>query len=265
MTPDLDRLPATERMPALFLGHGSPMNAIEDNPFSRSLVALARDLPRPSAALVVSAHWLTPRETRVLSAEHPRTVHDFWGFPPELYAVRYAAAGSPAVARATAEISGAAPDNTWGFDHASWAVLRHVWPDADVPVLELSLDVAAPAAAHVELARKLAPLREYGVLIVGSGNVVHNLGAVKWEGDDTPYDWAVEFDAWVRDRVLARDVETLSEYERLGRVARLAAPTNDHYLPLLYALAVARDDDPVSFTYEGVEMGSVSMRCVRVG
>jgi 4,5-DOPA dioxygenase extradiol len=252
-------------MPLLFLGHGSPTNALADNAFTRSLHSLGTQLPRPAAVLVVSAHWLTPHVTRVLTAEHPRTIHDFHGFPAELYALRYPAAGSPGTAALVGALAHAIPDAEWGLDHASWAVLRHVFPHADVPVLELSLDVDAPSAEHVRIARALAPLRERGVLIVGSGNVVHNLGAVVWGEDAKPYEWALEFDAWVRDSVIAGDLEALTSYERQGRAAHLAVPTNDHFLPLLYPAALASAEDEPRFTYEGIDLASVSMRCVRWG
>jgi 4,5-DOPA dioxygenase extradiol len=258
-------LPATGRMPALFLGHGSPTNALEDNAFTRSLVRVAQELPRPAAVLVVSAHWLTPGETRVLCAAEPRTIHDFWGFPDELYQIHYEAPGQPDVGRAVAALSGAVTDTEWGFDHASWVLLRHMYPDADVPVLELSLDVAAPPRAHVDLAGQLAPLREHGVLVLGSGNIVHNLRTIDWNTPHGGYDWAVGFDEWAKDRIEAGDVDALADYESLAPEPRRSVPTDEHYLPLLYAMALRQHDEPVSFTYEGMEMGSLSMRCVRVG
>jgi len=261
----LTALPTTPPMPVLFLGHGSPMNAIEDNAFTRSLARLAGELPRPAAVLVVSAHWLTPGETRVLCAQQPRTIHDFGGFPRELYEVRYPAAGAPAVAALVVALADAEADETWGLDHASWTLLRHMYPEADVPVLELSLDIAARPDAHVELARRLARLREHGVLVLGSGNLVHNLGAIDWEHPHGGYDWAIAFDEWARGRILEGDVAALAHYASLGETARLAVPTNDHYLPMLYAMGLRREGEPVSFTYEGMEMGSLSMRCVRVG
>ena len=261
----LAALPKTPPMPVLFLGHGSPMNAIEDNAFTRSLARLADELPRPAAILVVSAHWLTPGETRVLCAERPRTIHDFGGFPRELYEVRYPAPGAPEVAALVASLAEVEADDTWGLDHASWTLLRHMYPDADVPVLELSLDIAARPDAHVALAHQLLPLREHGVLVLGSGNLVHNLRAIDWEHPHGGYDWAVEFDEWARERILAGDTAALADYASLGEIARLAVPTNDHYLPLLYAMALRRNEEPVSFAYEGMELGSLSMRCVRVG
>ena len=252
-------------MPALFLGHGSPMHAIQDDAFSEALRELAADIPRPVAVLVVSAHWLTPRETLVLASRKPRTIHDFWGFPPELYSIEYGAAGAPGVASAVAELAGAGTDTEWGLDHASWAVLRHMWPEADVPVLELSLDITATPFAHVELARTLAPLRDRGVLVLGSGNVVHNLRAIEWRNEDGGSEWCRSFDEWVAEKALAGDVAGLAGYEALGAVAHYAVPTREHYLPLLYAMALREDGENVTFPYEGLEYGSLSMRCVRVG
>jgi 4,5-DOPA dioxygenase extradiol len=251
-------------MPVLFVGHGSPMNALEDNTFTRSLAALGADLPRPTAILVVSAHWQT-RGTRTTCTPNPRTIHDFMGFPPELYAMGYPAPGASALAREIAELVGGMCDDTWGFDHASWAILHHMYPGADIPLIELSLDTAASPAEHFEIGRLLAPLRDQGVLIVGSGNAVHNLRAVRWGEDAEPYPWAVEFDEWVRDRLEARDDDALIDYEQLGSVASLAVPTDEHYLPLLYTAALRRDDEKLSFTHTGIDLGSMSMRCVRMG
>ncbi len=252
-------------MPALFLAHGNPMNALADNAFTRSLSALAADLPRPRAALVVSAHWLT-RGTHVLTAAEPRTIHDFGGFPPELYAIEYPAPGSPSGAKRVAELlPEVVPDDTWGLDHASWAILRHMWPDADVPVFELSLDIRAPADHHWELGHRLAPLRDLGVLVVGSGNMVHSFAGIDWEPDAAPRPWAVEFDAWVADALVRGDQEALVHYETAGQMARLSVPTNDHYLPMLYAAAMRTADDEVTFTHTGIDMASMSMRCVRFG
>jgi 4,5-DOPA dioxygenase extradiol len=251
-------------MPVLFVGHGSPMNAVSDNPFTRSLGVLGRALPRPDAVLVVSAHWLT-RGTRVCCTPHPRTIHDFMGFPPELYAMEYPAPGAPALAREVATLAGATCDDAWGFDHGAWTVLHHMYPDADIPLLELSLDAGLSPAEHFEIGRRLSVLRDRGVLIVGSGNIVHNLRAVRWEDDAEAYPWAIEFDEWVAGRLAAGDDDALVDYEQMGRVASLAVPTNEHYLPLLYAAALRREDDALAFTHEGIDMGSMSMRCVRFG
>jgi len=260
-----DFLPQTDRLPVLFLAHGSPMNAIEDNAFTRTLRALGARIARPAAVLVVSAHWMTPGSLRSLSTPQPRTIHDFYGFPRELYEVEYPAPGAPHVAREVSQLTGAALDDSWGLDHGTWSVLRHLLPNADVPVMQLSLDTSAPGRRHVELARALAPLRERGVLIVGSGNIVHNLSAIRWQAGAPAYDWAQEFDSWVAQRLLDGDVDALAGYESLGRIAHLAAPTNDHYLPLLYAAGLRRDDEPLSFEYEGLEMGSLSMRTAVIG
>jgi len=251
-------------MPVLFVGHGSPMNAVEDNAFTRSLAALGGGLPRPKAILVVSAHWQT-RGTRVSCLPHPPTIHDFMGFPPSLYAMQYPAPGAPALAREIADLVGGECDDAWGFDHASWAVLHHMYPEADVPLIELSLDATISPAEHFDIGRRLVPLRDRGILVVGSGNIVHNLRAAHWGEDTEPYSWAAEFDAWVRDRLVERDDEALVDYEQLGSVASLAVPTNEHYLPLLYAAALRRDGDTLSFTHTGIDLGSVSMRCVRFG
>jgi 4,5-DOPA dioxygenase extradiol len=257
--------PAPTRMPALFLAHGNPMNALADNAFTRSLSALAADLPRPKAVLVVSAHWLT-RGTNVLTSAFPRTIHDFWGFPPELYEVEYPAPGSPADAgRVHALLPETRLDDSWGLDHASWAVLRHMWPDADVPVFELSVDMGAPAEHHWQLGERLAPLRDAGVLVAGSGNLVHSFAAIDWDPDAEPLDWAVEFDEWIARALKSGDRDALVGYESAGRSARLSVPTTDHYLPMLYPAAMRTPDDKVTFPYTGIEMASMSMRCVRFG
>ena len=253
------------RMPALFLAHGNPMNALEDNEFTRALSRLAGDLPRPEAVLVVSAHWLTDG-THVLSIAEPRTIHDFGGFPRELYEVQYPARGAPDRAQRVCELAPTVTgDERWGLDHASWTILRHMWPKADVPVFELSLDVGAPPRAHWDLGRRLAALRDEGVLVVGSGNIVHSFAGISWEPDAAPQPWAEEFDAWVADAVVRGDEHALVGYEQAGSMARLSVPTNDHYLPLLYAAAMRGEGDAVSFPHTAIDMGSMSMRCVRFG
>ncbi len=253
------------RLPALFLGHGSPLNAIADNAFTRALARLAAELPRPDAVMVVSAHWLT-QGTRVLTAPKPRTIHDFGGFPEPLYQVEYPAPGAPAIASLVRRlVPEVVPDDRWGLDHASWAVLRHMWPDASVPVLELSLDVTAPPQSHWDLGRRLAPLRDHGVLVVGSGNIVHSFAAIDWDPDAVPQPWAVEFDTWVADVLTTGDRSALVHYETAGRSARMAFSTNEHYLPLLYPTAMAGPEDEVRFPYTGIELASMSMRCVQFG
>jgi 4,5-DOPA dioxygenase extradiol len=253
------------RMPALFLAHGNPMNAIADNSFTRALGYLAADLPRSEAILVVSAHWLT-RGTHVLTSAAPRTIHDFGGFPEELYAVEYPASGAPEYAGIVRElVPEAVADGAWGLDHASWTVLRHMWPAADVPTFELSLDMTVPPQAHWDLGRRLAPLRDRGVLVVGSGNIVHSFAGVDWEPDAPAHPWATDFDAWVADALVRGDEHALAHYESAGLSAQLSLPTNEHYLPLLYAAAMRTADDTLTFPHTGIDMASMSMRCVRFG
>lgn len=252
-------------MPALFLAHGNPMNALADNAFTRALGGLAAKLPRPEAILVVSAHWLT-HGTHVLTADSPRTIHDFGGFPRELYAVQYPAPGAPAYADLVRGLAPEVlPDDAWGLDHASWTVLRHMWPGADVPTFELSLDTTASPKVHWELGRRLASLRARGVLVIGSGNIVHSFAGVSWEPDAPPHPWAVEFDAWVAEALSLGDEEALVHYESAGAAARLSVPTNDHYLPLLYPAAMRSPGEEVSFPHVGIDMASMSMRCVQFG
>jgi len=253
------------KMPALFIGHGSPMNAIEDNEFSRTWIEASRSLPRPQAILCISAHWETTG-ARVTAMDQPKTIHDFYGFPRELYETHYSAPGSPNLARLTQETvrtTQVRPDYEWGLDHGTWSVLCRLFPDADVPVVQLSLDRTQEAAFHYELGKELRPLRRKGVLIVGSGNLVHNLRLVAWQ--EGAYDWAVEFDDKIRQLILAGDHGAIVRYDEMGRAARLAVPTNEHYLPLLYALAVQDPDDQISFFADKVTMGSISMRSVRIG
>lgn len=217
------------RMPALFLAHGNPMNAVADNDFTRTLALLAKDLPRPQAILVVSAHWLT-RGTHVLSAPEPRTIHDFGGFPEELYQVQYPAPGAPTYARLVHELAPeAALDDTWGLDHASWTVLRHMWPGADIPVFELSVDMSAHPQIHWDLGRSLAPLRDHGVLVVGSGNIVHSFAGVRWEPDARPHAWAEEFDAYVGRRPGSRRPQRARELRGCGHER---PPLRTHERPL---------------------------------
>jgi 4,5-DOPA dioxygenase extradiol len=252
-------------MPALFIGHGSPMNAIEDNEFSRAWAETAKSLPRPNAVLCVSAHWET-QGTRVTAMEQPRTIHDFYGFPPALFQQRYPAPGSPELARMIQGMvrhAHVALDEEWGLDHGAWSVLCRTFPAAQVPVVQISLDQRQPPAYHYELGRELRGLRKKGVLIVGSGNLVHNLREVVWE--DSAYDWAVEFDAKLKDLILAGDHQAIIDYTKLGRAARLAVPTLDHYLPLLYVLGAQDTSDAVSFFAEKVTLGSMSMRSIKLG
>jgi len=253
-------------LPALFLGHGSPMNAIEDSPFRRAWGELGQRLPRPEAILCISAHWET-RGVFLTGPAAPPTIHDFYGFPDELFAVRYPAPGAPELAQRAAsmlERHGAGLDPERGLDHGCWSVLLAMYPDADVPVVQLSLDTREPGPFHYALARELRPLRDEGVLIVGSGNLVHNLRLADF-ALDSGYDWALRFDALVRGRIEAGDHAALAAYSELGPDARLAVPTPEHYLPLLYALAVQDAGEPVALFNTGAVLGSISMTSVVVG
>jgi 4,5-DOPA dioxygenase extradiol len=263
-----------KKMPALFVGHGSPMNLVLDNGFTRSLAAWGRRLPRPEAILVVSAHWLTAG-TFVTCAARPRVIYDFYGFPEELYAITYPSPGAPEEADFVRRAVRGAPvgcDLEWGLDHASWAVLKHLYPAADVPVFELSLDYSAddrhpkPLSYHYELARELSGLRSRGVLVIGSGNIVHNLARIDFgDMDAKPYPWAVEFDERVKESLLAGRHRDLVEYRDLAQSAPLAVPTLDHYLPMLYVLALQEEGEPLVFTHEGIQNASISMRCFQIG
>jgi 4,5-DOPA dioxygenase extradiol len=255
------------RMPAVFIGHGSPMNAIEENSYTRSLKNLGREMPRPEAILVVSAHWLT-KGTYVCCVQKPETIHDFYGFPEELYRIEYPAQGSPAHAKILSDISNGEVlcDLTWGLDHASWAVLRHIYPKADVPVFELSLDYfpgtfdEKPLRYHYELARKLANIREEGVLVLGSGNAVHNLRTIDFHNTNLPpYDWAKAFDEELRTALLSEDVEKLIDYRTMPG-GDMAVPTLDHYLPMIYALGMKQPNESLEFVHEGFQNKSISMR-----
>jgi 4,5-DOPA dioxygenase extradiol len=263
-----------KRMPVLFIGHGSPMNVILDNTYTRSLAVLGRDLPRPKAIMVISAHWLT-NGTFVTCMERPKTIHDFSGFPDELYAMRYPSPGAPEAARLVTDAVKrvrVACSHEWGLDHASWAVLKHVYPQADVPVFEMSLAYTfnewypKPLQYHYDLAKELAGLRRQGVLIIGSGNIVHNLGMLDFENVEAPaVDWAGEFDNKVKQCLQSGNHDALLRYQELGPESRLAVPTLDHYLPMIYAAALQEKDEPLVFMHEGFQYGSISMRCFRIG
>src|SRR5436309_11482340 len=249
------------RMPAVFFGHGNPMNALLQNPYTEAWDKLGAKLPRPKAIVCVSAHWYI-QDAAVTVSTAPRTIHDFGGFPRELYDVQYPAPGDPDLARRVQQMLAPLPvtlDNAWGLDHGTWSVLRHVYPDADVPVVQLSIDETKPAAFHFEIGRKLAPLRDEGVLIVGSGNLVHNLHTYAWgQHPRDPYDWAIRFESAAREMILAGEDKPLIDYEMLGPDAALSIPTPDHYLPLLYVVAARQQGEPVRFPVEGVDGGSIS-------
>ncbi len=257
-----------DRMPVLFFGHGNPMNAIQSNDWTSGWRAIGESMPKPRAILMVSAHWYT-EETAVTAMDEPRTIHDFGGFPKELYQCQYPARGDGALARRVRDLLAPAAvrlADDWGLDHGTWSVLYHAWPDADVPVVQLSINETLSNAAHYEMAGLLAPLREEGILIAGSGNLVHNLHTYGWGRHvPEPYEWASAFERRARELMLAGDHAPLIDYDTLGRDAAMSVPTPEHYLPLLYVLALRQGDEPVSFPVEGVDGGSVSMLSVRVG
>lgn len=263
-----------KKMPVLFIGHGSPMNIIQDNSYTRSLAALGKSLSKPTAILVISAHWLT-KGTSVTCMDRPKTIHDFYGFPDELYALTYPSPGAPETARMvidTVKKAVVSCGKDWGLDHASWAVLKHMYPKADIPVIEMSLPYSfnewhpKPLQYHYDLAAELSDLRKNGVLIIGSGNIVHNLGLIDFENVDAPvFDWAGEFDEKVKKSLLAGDHESLILYQDWGEAALLAVPTLDHYLPMIYALALQEKNESLVFTHEGFQHGSISMRCFQIG
>jgi 4,5-DOPA dioxygenase extradiol len=252
-------------MPAVFFGHGNPMNALSHNSYTEAWAEMGRTMPRPKAILCVSAHWYVPR-TGVTVSTAPKTIHDFGGFPKELYAVQYPAPGDPELAQRVQQLlapTAVTLDESWGLDHGTWSVLCHAYPAADIPVLQLSIDETKPASFHYEIGERLAPLREEGVLIAGSGNLVHNLHAYAWGRHDVaPYDWA--FEQAAREKILSGDDRDLIQYETLDREAMHAVPTPDHYLPLLYVLATRQTQDAVSFPVEGVDGGSISMLAVKL-
>ena len=257
-----------ERMPALFIGHGNPLNALLDNAYTRAWAAIGAGIPRPRAVLAISAHWYMPG-TAVTAMDAPRTIHDFGGFPRNLYEVEYPAPGSSALARRVQQLSAPLPvalDDEWGLDHGTWSVLRHVFPVADVPVVQLSIDETRPAEFHYELGKRLRPLRDEGVIVLGSGDVVHNLHTYAWGRQAVePYDWALRFEALARELIVRGEHAPLIDYTSLGDDALLSIPTPDHYLPLLYVLGAAVEGERLAFPVEGMDGGSVSMLAVQFG
>lgn len=249
-----------EAMPAIFFGHGSPMNAL-GGPYANAWRALGKTLPRPKAILMVSAHWFVP-ETAVTAMAHPRTIYDFYGFPKELYEIQYPAPGDEALAKKIAAMLAPLPvrlDHEWGLDHGTWSVAAHVWPDANVPIVQLSIDRTKPADFHYQLGKALAPLREEGVLIAGSGDVVHNLRLMRRQNGIAPYDWASRFNDLVKHAVSTRRHDLLINYRDFGPDAAMAVPTPEHFLPLLYVLAAQNDNDVARFFTDSLDLGSVSM------
>lgn len=255
-------------LPAIFFGHGNPLNALQHNAWTTRWTQLGHEIPPPRAVLAVSAHWYIP-ETAVTASLSPRTIHDFGGFPRELYEVKYPAPGAPDLATRVKQLLEPIQvrlDTTWGLDHGTWSVLCHLFPEANVPVVQLSIDETQLPEFHYRVAKRLAPLRDEGVLIIGSGNLVHNLHAYAWGKHSVePLEWAVRFEDQVRELLLAGDHGSLIKYESLGRDALLAAPTPDHYLPLLYVIGLMREGEGVSFPVEGFDGGSISMLAVQIG
>jgi 4,5-DOPA dioxygenase extradiol len=252
------------KMPALFVGHGSPMNAIEDNEFSRAWIGLGKSLPVPKAILCISAHWET-QGTKVTAMATPKTIHDFSGFPKPLFDVSYPAQGCPELAQYIANLTEApiALDYDWGLDHGAWSILCHLFPKADIPVVQLSLDRNKTLEQHYQLGKALRSLRSKGILIIGSGNIVHNLRTLVW--NDTALDWAMSFDAEIKRLIEARNHAAIQNYLDLGDMARLSVPTDEHFLPLLYILALQEPDDAVEFFIEKITLGSISMRSIKIG
>jgi 4,5-DOPA dioxygenase extradiol len=255
------------RMPAVFFGHGSPMNALERNRYTEAWTAAGERFGKPKAILAISAHWYI-RDTAVTAMPKPPTIHDFGGFPPALHAVQYPAPGDPALASRVRELL--APlavqlDDEWGLDHGTWSVLVHAYPDADVPVVQLAIDGTQPPQFHYKLGRQLGALRDEGVMIVGSGNVVHNLRVIQWGAAAAPYPWATRFNDEVRACLSRREHGPLVGYEAQGDAARMAVPTPEHYLPLLYVIGAQRDDEALTILTDGIELGSISMLAFAVG
>jgi 4,5-DOPA dioxygenase extradiol len=258
----------TDLMPVIFFGHGNPMNALSKNVYTDGWVSVGRSIPRPKAVLVVSAHWYIPA-CAVTANLVNRTIHDFGGFPKELYQVKYPAPGSPELARHVGDLLAPGSvklDGSWGLDHGTWAVLTHVFPNADIPVVQLSMDQTQPPMLHYQMGKRLTSLREEGVLVIGSGNVVHNLSTYAWGSRAVhPFDWAMRFEENVRELLLTGDDASLVAYESLGRDAMLSVPTPEHYLPLLYVLGLRKKADRISFPVQGVDGGSISMLAIQIG
>ncbi len=263
-----DTLPGNgSKTPLLFIGHGSPMNGIEDNEFSERWREMGQEIPRPSAVIVVSAHWFT-RGTKITAMPSPRTIHDFGGFPKALFDVQYPAPGSPALAKETAESihkTSVHLDHDWGLDHGTWSVVRHMYPEANIPVLQLSIDYTQGPRFHYELAAELSALRKKGVLIIGSGNMVHNLGILDWTRPEAGFDWAIEMNETLKKLITEGNHTQLIDYESLGKAARLSIPTPEHYLPLLYTLGLQEKDEPLRLFNDKTLMGSISMTSLKIG
>ncbi len=264
-----DNFPKSEKMPVVFIGHGSPMNALADNAFTDSLALLGKNIERPKAILVISAHWLTMNKTYVSVNPFPKTIYDFGGFPEELYKVKYEPKGSPEFAKEVikeVKTIGILEEHQMGLDHGAWSVLRHIYPAADIPTFQMSIDYSKPAQYHFELAKELQNLRKKGVLILSSGNIVHNLRQIRWnETNPKPFDWAVEFDAIVENKLNQGKFADLADFKTFGNIGPMAHPSIDHYLPMVYSVGLINPKEEIKYTYKGMEMGSISMRCFQAG
>lgn len=258
----------TQRMPVLFLGHGSPMNAIADNEFTQTIRLLGQAIPTPKAILCISAHWLTAG-TWVTHMAHPKTIHDFYGFPQALFEVQYPAPGAPMLADLIQTMVLSPQINKdnelWGLDHGTWSVLKHLYPDANIPVTQLSIYLEQPGTYHYQIGAQLKALRQQGILIIGSGNIVHNLAKIRWESHSPAYDWAIEFDEWVKAKLLEGDLNALITEYWATAAGQLSIPIPDHYFPLLYILGAIDEHDALRFEYEGIQNSSISMRSLSFG
>ncbi len=256
------------RAPVWFIGHGSPLNAIEDNAFTQALKKLKSNCSNPKSILCISAHWMT-EGTWITHMSNPKTIHDFYGFPETLFSIQYPAPGCPELAEQVAKKvlyqEAHLDDEMWGLDHGTWSVLRHVFPNANIPTVQLSLHMEKPPEYHFNLGKRLAALRDQGVLIIGSGNIVHNLKLLKWESNPKPYDWATEFDGWIKESILAGNVDEIINSFSKTESGRLSVPTIEHYLPLLYVLGASDENDELRFEYEEIQNGSISMRTMSFG
>lgn len=255
-------------MPAIFFGHGSPMNAIESNKYTKSWIEISKSFPKPKAIISISAHWETlgdkNNETKITSNKNQKTIHDFYGFPKELYDIKYNAKGDTALAEKIQKLTvDSALDDSWGLDHGTWSILKHIYPKADIPVVQISIDKKKTPKEHYEFAKKLKDLRKEGVLIIGSGNIVHNLTAIKWNGGD-PYPWASEFSSQIKSAIINNDIDKILNYKNI-KGSKESVPSAEHFIPLIYILALKDEKDSISFFAEGFEMGSLSMDSFVVG
>lgn len=260
-----ENLPTTKKMPILFVGHGSPMNAILDNSFSRKWKELGNQLQTPTAILVISAHWLTEKSTKVTAMEMPKTIHDFGGFPKKLFEQEYPVKGSPSFAKETIDLVKSTPiqeDFEWGLDHGTWSILKPMFPKADIPVFQISIDYDQPMEYHYQIGKEISKLREKGVLIIGSGNIVHNL--YELEQRNTAYDWAQEFDTKITEFINKGDFEAVMNFQKLGNIAKKAHPTYDHFLPLIYTLGASNHKEQITYFNDQFDLGSISMRSLLI-